>query len=107
MAKRQTVTGTRSGALAKTSSEKLREKDDIITCFRPHVDVREDYIGIIEWCEQQDPPNGFSSIINSFLPAICYTLRNRTFVDRTSGRTYMRCDFGDILIREPRLPNTK
>lgn len=98
--------GSRSGTKAKSSSRKLRCKDEIITTFRPHDDVKDDYVGIVEWCEQQTPPNSVSSVLNSFIPAIYYTLLNLTFVDPASGRTYMRANFGDVLLREPRVSNT-
>lgn len=69
------------------------------TTFRPQDDLMEDYVGLKQWCEEND--SGFSAIINSFLPAIRYALLNMVFVDTESGRRYIRCDFGDVLLREP------
>lgn len=70
------------------------------TSFRPQTDVMEDYVGIKEWCE--DNHSSFSSLINSFLPAIRYTILNKVFIDPDSRRRYMRADFGDVILREPR-----
>lgn len=73
------------------------------TTFRPQDDLMTDYREIRRWCEENG--SSLSSVFNSFLPAIAYTLNNSVFEDPKTRRRYMRCDFGDILLREPHLPN--
>lgn len=90
-------------ARTKLFAEDLVGEKTHTTTFRPQDDLMEDYCTIRQWC--QDNASSFSSIINSFLPAIAYTLNNAVFEDRDTSRRYMRCDFGDVLLREPHLPN--
>lgn len=70
----------------------------IITCFRPHEDLEADYWILRDWCK--DNRSSFSSVINSFLPAIAYAVQNCVHFDVKKGERFIRADFGDIVLRE-------
>ncbi len=82
--------------MAKEGNEQLN-----ITTFRPHNDLVGDYSLIRDWCK--DHNSSFSSIINSFLPAIAYALQNHVSMD-ANGERFIRADFGDVKLREVKNP---
>lgn len=69
-----------------------------VITFRPQIDILEDYEALEEWCTKNKTT--INSILNSFLPAIAFAVMRRQFKDDI-GRRFARCDFGDILLREP------
>lgn len=65
--------------------------------FRPHNELAPDYNMLMEWI-QKNPQHSFNSILNSFLPAIVYSILNTSTVRR--GKRYVVADFGEVLVRE-------
>ena len=68
------------------------------TSFRPRKELADDFDEILLWCK--DHNSSFTSVINSFLPAINYALHNHIFRDDKRKR-YIRADFGDVALLEP------
>lgn len=64
--------------------------------FRPRKDQEASYAIICDWCSENNHP--ISSIINSFIDAIAYSLIHSTFFDEETQRFYIRSDFGDVPI---------
>lgn len=69
-----------------------------IICFRPHEDLKAEFEELLHWCESNETT--FSSIINSYLPAICYAIRSQMIIDTDTGNRYIRSDFADVLLRD-------
>lgn len=70
--------------------------ETVLISVRPHLDVLADFNMIRDWAKNHDLT--FNAIICSLLPAISYGLKHDTF--RSKGKLYLRCQFGDVHIRE-------
>lgn len=69
--------------------------DITIISFRPINENFEDYSTIREWTRENKAT--FSGVINAFLPAIAYLLKNN--VVKIGNKRYVRCeDMGDLVI---------
>lgn len=66
--------------------------------FRPRRETEMDVALMVEWCNEHGLT--FSAVINSFLPAISYALKNKVFIDEKTKEIYVRSDFGDVKIEK-------
>lgn len=69
-----------------------------VATIRPHETCFKDFQEIQAWCKENKIT--FNSLINSFFPAINYTINNCIFTDAETGRIYMRCDWNDVMLRQ-------
>lgn len=66
---------------------------ELIT-FRPQNEFIVDFDEIRDWCARPDSRTTFTGVINAFLPAINYAIRNN--IEIIDGMRYVLANFGHV-----------
>lgn len=65
--------------------------------FRVHEDNHWDYEELRAWCRINRV--SFNALLNSFIPALNYAVKNCIVTDEETGQKFIRADFGDVKLR--------